>query len=176
MHRLGRSLLVTQNVLHLGAAGRICSSLRVRQREVSSIIPFTWARRKQELSPAVPQTVQEKTASSDPKSPHSEKRMEKFIPVTRGVLVSKLMAEDGLLNWQEKRLLENFAAALDAFFSQRFYAMLEETKVRRSVKHGMMRFNWNYTHRLLRNGVWSRETISAPPFFLWSMLSQISPS
>ena len=102
--------------------------------------------------------------------------MEKFIPVTRGVLVSKLMAEDGLLNWQEKRLLENFAAALDAFFSQRFYAMLEETKVRRSVKHGMMRFNWNYTHRLLRNGVWSRETISAPPFFLWSMLSQISPS
>ena len=92
--------------------------------------------------------------------------MEKFIPVTRGVLVSKLMAEDGLLNWQEKRLLENFAAALDAFFSQRFYAMLEETKVRRSVKHGMMRFNWNYTRAssLAERGVVTRDYFS-PTFF-----------
>lgn len=130
MQRLGRSLLVTQNIRQLGAAGRIFSSLQMIRREVSSIIPF---RQKQESSLAVPQTIPEKTVSSDLKSTHSERRMEKFIPVTRGVLLSKLMAEDRLLNWQERRLLESFAAALDAFFSRRFYAMLEETKVRPNV-------------------------------------------
>lgn len=102
----------------------------MRRREVSSITPF---RQKQESSLAVPKTIPEKTASSDLKSTYSERRMEKFIPVTRGVLLSKLTAEDRLLNWQERRLLESFAAALDAFFSRQFYAMLEETKVRPSV-------------------------------------------
>lgn len=60
-----------------------------------------------------------------------ENRREKFIPVTRRSLVRRLAEEEGLLNWEEKRLLENFAAALDARFSQRFQGILEETKVRR---------------------------------------------
>ena len=40
------------------------------------------------------------------------------------------MEEEGLLSWQERRLVESFAASLDAYFSQRFYRILEETKVR----------------------------------------------
>ncbi len=45
------------------------------------------------------------------------------------MLVRKLMEEEGLLNWQERRQVEKLAAAIDAYFSQRFYALLEETKV-----------------------------------------------
>lgn len=166
MHRLGRSLLVTQNVLQLGAAGRICSSLQMRRREVSFITPF---RRKQESSLAVPKTNPEKTVSSDLKSTYSERRIEKFIPVTRGVLLSKLTAEDRLLNWQERRLLESFAAALDAFFSRQFYAMLEETKVR-SMLACMVRFNWNHRIPLAERGVATRDYLS--PFFFLLFLVQ----
>ena len=131
-----RSILVSRKVSHLGARQlwRGIQSSLVRREEARSIIPFAWIRSKQQSAQTVPQsaTAVEKIPSTD-KTPvplHSERRMEKFIPVTRRVLVSKLMAEEGLLNGQERRLMERFAAALDTCFYQRFYAMLEETKVR----------------------------------------------
>lgn len=49
------------------------------------------------------------------------------------MLVRKLVEEEGLLNWEERRQVESLAAAIDAYFSQRFYAILEETKVRASL-------------------------------------------
>ena len=60
-----------------------------------------------------------------------EETRQKFIPVTRRALVRRLAEEEGLLSWDEKRLLENLAAALDARFSQRFKTLLEETKARK---------------------------------------------
>ena len=57
-------------------------------------------------------------------------RREKFIPVTRHSLMQRLREEEGLLNWQEREKLESFAAALDAHFSHRFLATLQEAKVR----------------------------------------------
>ncbi len=47
----------------------------------------------------------------------------------------KLVEEEGLLNWQERRLMESLAAAVDAYFSQRFYAILEEAKVCEKVDY-----------------------------------------
>lgn len=55
--------------------------------------------------------------------------MEKFIPVTRRALVSKLVETEGLLSWEERGLVERFAAAFDTHFSHRFYGILEEAKL-----------------------------------------------
>ena len=43
--------------------------------------------------------------------------------------MSKLVEEEGLLNWEERGLMERFAAAFDAHFSHRFYGILDEAKV-----------------------------------------------
>lgn len=144
-----RSFLVSFKVAHLGAR-QLCrgiqSSSRIRREEATSLIPFARIWRKQESVRTVLQTTTalEKTPSSDKGPLPLERRMEKFIPVTRRVLVSKLIAEEGLLNGKERHLMERFAAALDTCFHQRFYAMLEETKVKAIKTHQMqsvMRFN-----------------------------------
>ena len=58
-----------------------------------------------------------------------EAHWEKFIPITRQVLVRTLAQEDTLLSPDERHNMENFAAALDAYISQRFYVQLEDMKV-----------------------------------------------
>lgn len=58
-----------------------------------------------------------------------EAHWEKFIPITRQVLVRTLAQEDTLLSPDERHNMENFAAALDAYTSQRFYVQLEDMKV-----------------------------------------------
>ena len=59
----------------------------------------------------------------------SDPHKEKFIPVTRQALVSKLKGEEKTLSVEERDGLGQFAAALDAFISRRFYAQLERMKV-----------------------------------------------
>lgn len=54
---------------------------------------------------------------------------EKFVPVTRQALVGKLEGEMGMFTPEERRNIGKFAAGLDAFVAQRFYAQLEEMKV-----------------------------------------------
>lgn len=62
--------------------------------------------------------------------------LEKFIPVTRQGLVSRLEEEAEMLSPEERKRLGSLAAALDAFISRRFYAQLESMKVRVSPLGG----------------------------------------
>ncbi len=61
-------------------------------------------------------------------SPDNE-RLEKFIPVTRRMLLRVLVEDKELLTSHQKMLMEKIAAALDAKYSKRFYSILEQTKV-----------------------------------------------
>ena len=104
-----------------------------REASVSSLIPFGWLKKSEETPQALIQeqaTNERDVIPAQSKVIKFEKQEEKFIPVTRRTLVNKLVEEDGLLNWEEKRLMESFAASLDAYYSQKFYALLEEAKVR----------------------------------------------
>lgn len=58
-----------------------------------------------------------------------DRRLEKFIPVTRRALLRALVEEKELLSSEEKRLMESVAAALDAKYSKKFYSILEQAKV-----------------------------------------------
>lgn len=64
----------------------------------------------------------------------SDPHKEKFIPITRQALVSKLKGEEKMLSVEERDGLGQFAAALDAFISRRFYAQLERMKVDTTVQ------------------------------------------
>lgn len=59
----------------------------------------------------------------------AEKRLEKFIPLTRRALLRMLMDEKDFLKTAEKQLMEGVAASLDAKYSKRFYSILEHCKV-----------------------------------------------
>lgn len=114
---------------------------------MSSLVPnFRWFRRDKKAQesaqkPAV--TVEDDgTKAAQNRVQKFERQQEKFIPVTRRTLINKLVEEDGLLNWEEKRLLESFAASLDAYYSQKFYALLEEAKVR--TEGGTKRVQYMY--------------------------------
>lgn len=109
--------------------------LGYREASASSLIPFGWVKKSEKTPQALVEAVAQTTVEGNPvkaqnKLKKFEKQEEKFIPVTRRTLVNKLVEEDGLLNWEEKRLVESFAASLDAYYSQKFYALLEEAKVR----------------------------------------------
>lgn len=107
--------------------------LKYREASVSSLIPFGWFGIKKGDAPSQVQTTvvgESGTVSAQNRVKTFKKEKEKFIPVTRRTLVNKLVEEDGLLNWEEKRLLETFAASLDTYYSQKFYSLLEEAKVR----------------------------------------------
>lgn len=135
-----RSLLIAtrRSPSHLRGSLRTRTSpeahLGYREASASSLIPFGWVKKSEKTPQALVQTVEQTTAEgslvkAQNKLKKFEKQEEKFIPVTRRTLVNKLVEEDGLLNWEEKRLVESFAASLDAYYSQKFYALLEEAKV-----------------------------------------------
>lgn len=107
------------------------AGLGCREASASSLIPFGWVKKSEKAPQAlVEQTTAEGSlVKAQNKLKKFEKQEEKFIPVTRRTLVNKLVEEDGLLNWEERKLLESFAASLDAYYSQKFYALLEEAKV-----------------------------------------------
>ena len=136
-----RSLLVAfrRSSSHLRSSLRTKTSpdasLNCREASVSSLIPFGWVKRSEKTPQALVQAVEPTTTEGSLVTAQNrvkkfEKQEEKFIPVTRRTLVNKLVEEDGLLNWEERRLVESFAASLDAYYSQKFYALLEEAKVR----------------------------------------------
>lgn len=106
-----------------------------REASISSVIPFGWFSKKEDTPTQVQTAVigESGVASAKNRGETFKKHEEKFIPVTRRTLVNKLVVEDGLLNWEEKRLLETFAASLDTYYSQKFYALLEEAKVREQM-------------------------------------------
>lgn len=58
-----------------------------------------------------------------------ERRLERFIPVTQRTILQLLVKDKHLLSSEDKRLLETLVSSLDAKYSQRFYGILEETKV-----------------------------------------------
>ena len=74
-------------------------------------------------SPLLPATVD--SGSGTP----ANKRMERFIPLTRRVLLRMLMDEKDFLKTADKQLMENVAASLDAKYSKMFYSILEHCKV-----------------------------------------------
>jgi hypothetical protein len=106
--------------------------LGYREASASSLIPFGWVKKSEKTPQALVEasTSEGSLVKVQNKLKKFEKQEEKFIPVTRRTLVNRLVEEDGLLNWEEKRLVESFAASLDAYYSQKFYALLEEAKVR----------------------------------------------
>ena len=111
------------------------AGLGYREASASSLIPFGWVKKSEKSPQALVEAVERTTTKGSSvkaqnKLKKFEKQEEKFIPVTRRTLVNELVEEDGLLNWEERRLLESFAASLDAYYSQKFYALLEEAKVR----------------------------------------------
>ena len=127
----------TPNLLRGSLKTNITRDTRLCYREasVSSLIPFGWVKKSEKTPQALVQAVEQTNTEGSLVEAHNklkkfEKQEEKFIPVTRRTLVNRLVEEDGLLNWEEKRLLESFAASLDAYYSQKFYALLEEAKVR----------------------------------------------
>lgn len=133
--KMWRSGLLTKTSGHLRGllAARISPYPQYSCRELSvSSVLFGWFKkedRSQYLSHG--QTIGKKEiVAAQNRVKKFEKQKEKFIPVTRRTLVRRLVEEDGLLNWEERRLLESFAASLDAYYSQKFYALLEEAKVR----------------------------------------------
>ena len=96
-------------------------TLKARQAAVASaVIPV----QDPQLQLEVQKRVHDEShkISSDP-------HKEKFIPITRQALVSKLKGEEKMLSVEERDGLGQFAAALDAFISRRFYAQLERMKV-----------------------------------------------
>ena len=108
------------------AAVRLVHSTPPLKAEAVSLLPWKWGLRKQQKD------VEKESEVPDLRSETEawiEGKKEKFIPVTRRSLLRRLGEEEGLLNWEERGLLERFAAALDARFSQRFQAILEEAKV-----------------------------------------------
>ena len=58
-----------------------------------------------------------------------EDQADKFIPVTRQVLVKTLSKERSLLSVDEREKIERFSAALDSYISQQFYTQLDKMKV-----------------------------------------------
>ena len=118
--------------LALAARTTPCPRWSYREASASSLIPFRWFKRDDPSQLLTHRgTVSKKDIiEAQNRVKKFEKQKEKFIPVTRRTLVKKLVEEEGLLNWEEKRLLESFAASLDTYYSQKFYALLEEAKVR----------------------------------------------
>ena len=63
------------------------------------------------------------------------RELERFIPVTRRSLLQLLREDKSLLSSEDKQSLETLVASLDAKYSQRFYSILEETKVSNTTAH-----------------------------------------
>ena len=103
-----------------------------REASASSLVPFRWFKKDDPTQSLTHRGTMSKKdiVEAQNRVKKFEKQKEKFIPVTRRTLVKKLVEEEGLLNWEEKRFLESFAASLDTYYSQKFYALLEEAKVR----------------------------------------------
>ncbi len=57
------------------------------------------------------------------------RKLERFIPVTLKSLTEQIRKDPGLLTSKDKQNLESFVHSLDTKYSQRFYNILEETKV-----------------------------------------------
>lgn len=77
----------------------------------------------------VEQLKETASKASDKPTVATSVRLEKFIPITRRSLLKALVQEKGLLSSEEKRLMENVAASLDAKYSKKFYSILEHAKV-----------------------------------------------
>ena len=60
---------------------------------------------------------------------HLEEQPNKFIPVTRLMLVSALADDKKLLSPEERAKIKELSASLDACILQQFYSQLEELKV-----------------------------------------------
>ena len=124
LHRM-KSLYFRSNQLAInGLCCRRFLSLRSLLTRIATPLLNSSSKLKANQNEDQPTTLQ------DVKSLEPEKRrLQKFIPVTRRILFHKLLEEKRLLNSSEKRLMNNVAAALDAKFSQKFYRILEESKV-----------------------------------------------
>lgn len=88
---------------------------------------------------------------------------EKFIPITRRMLVRTLVQDKAMLSPGEKVKLEDFAAALDAYTSQRFYTLLEEMKVRFYSNMFSLQCSRYSTGPLLRKGLPTAHALCPDP-------------
>lgn len=63
--------------------------------------------------------------------------LNKFIPVTRQMLVKTLSDDKKLLSPEERESVQSLSAALDACISQQFYSQLEDMKVNNLFIHNV---------------------------------------
>ena len=104
-----------------------------RASSTISLNPLKWFSRGSDSQSSVALEV----ASTEPEPDYHEEDIlecveehtHKFIPITRGTLLKTLVMEKGMFSAKERLLLEDFAAALDSYYSQKFYGILEESKV-----------------------------------------------
>ena len=113
--------------------------LYLTQRRASSAIslnPLNWFTRSSDKQSTQSSVALEVASAKSEPDYHEEDVLEcieghthKFIPITRGTLLKTLVMEKGMFSAKERLLLDDFAAALDAYYSQKFYGILEESKV-----------------------------------------------
>lgn len=113
------------------------SVARHRRASTLSLNPLKWFNRKRTAPESL--SLTETTVAPVPQPDthsHEEEALQyvdehpnKFIPVTRGTLLQALVMEKGMFTAKEKRLMDEFAAALDKHYSHKFYGILEQSKV-----------------------------------------------
>ncbi len=109
-----------------------------RHASTFSLNPLNWFKRNpkvqasQETTTVTTQQQQPEVDSYDNEEDilmSIDDHTNKFIPITRGTLLKTLVMEKGMFTATERHLMEDFAAALDSHYSQKFYGVMEESKV-----------------------------------------------
>ncbi len=117
-------------------------SLPIARASTLSLNPLKWFKRNPESQPpketAVVEvaTLSEADPCEDDVLRNIDDHTNKFIPITRGTLLKTLVMERGMFTVKERQSMEDFAAALDAYYSHKFYGLLEESKVTYLVQPG----------------------------------------
>ncbi len=106
--------------------------LPIRHASTLSLNPLKWFQSNQtskETAVAIQPQSAEVASHEEDLLMSIDEHTNKFIPVTRGTLLKTLVMQKGLFTATERHLMEDFAAALDSHYSQKFYGVMEESKV-----------------------------------------------
>ncbi len=118
-------------------------SLPIARASTLSLNPLKWFKRNPESQPPKETAVELEVTTRSEVDPceddvlrNIDDHTNKFIPITRGTLLKTLVVEKGMFTVKERQSMEDFAAALDAYYSHKFYGVLEESKVTYLVQPG----------------------------------------
>ncbi len=116
---------------------RLLNISQSRQASALSLNPLKWFKRNPKSQPppettvevVATQTQSEVDSYEDDVLRNIDDHTNKFIPVTRGTLLKTLVMEKNMFTAKERQSMEDLAAALDSYYSHKFYGILEESKV-----------------------------------------------